>query len=199
MRPLHALLPAVVALAFASAPASADSPIRLFDHPKGDLSAFTELQSTSGCIDRDTLLFPVVHYDGTKEADIEVTEYDHCADQVLSDHVSISGQPDLSITDDLTSASLQETIPTFDALDPAFPQIGTLTVDLVWQAGGPLYTDTILYDNGHSGAVTLVNHDHELCRDATLAGTLGGETVGNVVRARLCRQIGGSLFLFIEK
>ena len=90
-------------------------------------------------------------------------------------------------------------MPVFDALDPDFPQIGTLTVDVTWQAAGPLYRDNILYDNGHSDGVTLVNHDHELCRDAGLSGTVAGESAADVVQSRICRQIGGSLFLFIEK
>ena len=198
MRPLHAALATVLTLAIA-APAAAAPPTRFFGHPKGDRSAITELQSTSGCVDHHTFVWPVQHTDGFTQADFEITDYDHCTDQILSDQVGISDQPDLTIASDLSSASLHETVPVFDGLDESFPQIGTMTVDLAWVASGPAYRDNVLYNQGRLGMATLVNHDHELCRDAEVSGTIGGASLDPVLQTRICQQIAGSLFLYIEK
>ena len=46
--------------------------------------------------------------------------------------------------------------------------------------------------------MTVINHDHEMCRDASVSGTVGGAGGYGVVDSRLCRQVAGSLFLFIE-
>lgn len=193
------LICALAALALAPSTASA-APL-FFSHPKGDLSAPTELHATSGCIDRDAFVWPMLHLDGTRSAVVEITRYDHCADQVLLDHVGFSDAltpAQLSIASDLSSASLSATIPANDALAGGFPATDPIAVDLSWAGSGRQHSDNILYENGHADGVTLINHDHEMCRDAAVSGTVDGAGGYTAVDSRVCRQIGGSLFLFIE-
>jgi hypothetical protein len=193
------LICALAALALVPSTASA-APLFL-DHPKGDLSAPTELHATAGCIDRDAFVWPMLHLDGTRSVVIEITRYDHCADEVLLDHVGFSDAltpAQLSIASDLSSASLSATIPANDVLDDSFPATDPIAVDLSWTASGRQYSDNVLYENGHADGITLINHDHETCRDASVSGTVDGAGDYAVVDSRVCRQIGGSLFLYIE-
>jgi hypothetical protein len=189
------LISALAALALV--PSTAAAAPTFFDHPKGGLSAPTNLHTGAGCIDQDTFVWPLQNPDGARAVFAEVTEYDHCADQVLLDHVGridALTPAELSIASDLTSASLTATIPMNDALDEAFPPADPLTLDLSWTGGGRQHRSNLLYENGHHDGITVINHDHEACRDATVAGA----PTGTVADARLCRQLGGSLFLFIE-
>jgi hypothetical protein len=191
--------------ALALVPSTAAAAPTLFDHPKGSLSTPTNLHTSAGCVDRDTFVWPMQNPDGTRSVLAEVTEYDHCGDQVLLDHVGFTDtltRAELAIASDLTSASLVATIPMNDALDEAFPPTDPLAVDLSWTGIGRQDRTNVLYENGHHDGLTVINHDHETCRDATVSGTVSdGSTdyaAGAVVDSRLCRQIGGSLFLFIE-
>jgi hypothetical protein len=189
------LIPALAALALF--PSTAAAAPTFFAHPKGDLGVPTTLHSSAGCVDHDTFLWPMQHTDGTRGAFAEVTDYDHCADALLLDHVGSADSltaAELSIATDLSSASLSATIPMNDALADGFPATDSLTVDLSWAGTGRQDRDNVLYENGHSEGVTLINHDHEACRDATVSGA----PAGTVADARICRQIAGSLFLFIE-
>lgn len=206
MRPLHLLLPMAAALALLPATAQAAPPTRFFDHPKGTLRAPTDLVSTSGCVDQDLFVFPFQDPQGTRDVFAEITRYDHCADHVLLDHFGDSEAltpNELSIASDLSSASLSVTIPMYDGLDPNLPATDPLTVDLSWTASGGPHKENILYGNGHGDGITLVNHDHENCRDATVSGTASDASAdyvtGTTAESQLCEQIAGSLFLFIER
>jgi hypothetical protein len=207
MRPLHHLLvPTVAALALLSSSAAADAPTRFFGHPKGGLHAPTDLRASAGCVDQDLFLFPIQNPDGTRAVFAEITRYDHCADQVVLDHFGDSEtltSNELSVASDLSSASLTATIPMYDGLDPSFPATDPLTLDLSWIASTGPYNENIVYANGHRDGITLVNHDHETCRDATVSGTAGDGVndyaAGATAESQICRQIAGSLFLFIER
>ena len=85
-----------------------------------------------------------------------------------------------------------------DALDPAFGATDPLAIDLTWTGSGRIRRENIRYVNGHTDGVTVVNHDHEACRDASVSGSVDGAADFAAIDTRLCRQIGGSLFLFIE-
>jgi hypothetical protein len=206
MRPLHLLLPTVAALALLPSTGLAAPPTRLFDHPKGGLSVPTDLTVTAGCVDQDLFVLPLQNPDGTRAVFAEVTRYDHCADEVVLDHFGDSQtltSSDLSVAGDLGSASLTATIPMRDGLDPTFPATDPLTVDLSWTASSAPYNENIVYDNGHGEGITLINHNHETCRDATVTGTAGDGVsdyaAGATAESQICEQIAGSLFLFIEK
>lgn len=193
------VIPALVA--FALLPSTAAAAPTFFDHPKGGLSAPTHLHATSGCVDRDAFIWPMQNPDGTRVAFAEISRYDHCADQVLLDHVGMSDSltpSELSIAGDLTSASFAATIPMNDALDEAFPATDPVTVDLRWTGSGRQHRENVLYENGHTDGVTVINHNHQTCRDASVSGTIDGTFDYTGVDALLCRQIAGSLFLFIE-
>jgi hypothetical protein len=204
---LHALVPLAGALlALLPATAFSAAPTRFFDHPKGGLRAPTDLRSTTGCIDQDLFVLPFQDPDGSRAVFTEVTRYDHCAGQVVLDHFGDSEaltQNELSIASDLSSASLSVTVPMYDALDPNLPATDPLTLDLSWTASSGPYTENILYGNGHREGITLVNHDHENCRDATVSGTASDGSAdyaaGTTAEAQICEQIAGSLFLFIER
>jgi hypothetical protein len=203
----HALVPLAGALlALLPATALSAAPTRFFDHPKGALRAPTDLRSTAGCIDQDLFVFPVQDPDGTRAVFAEITRYDHCADQLVLDHFGDSQAltpNELSIASDLSGASLSATVPMYDALAPSFPATDALTVDLSWTASSGPYRENILYGNGHREGITLVNHDHERCRDATASGTASDGSAdyaaGATAEAQICEQIAGSLFLFIER
>jgi len=196
-----AALAAALAL---SSPASA-SVERSFDHPKGGLSAPTDLHSTSGCLDKDAFIWPFDNPDGTSAMFVEVSLFDTCAGQPLVDHFGFTDLAPAAFTIDgkLTSASLTVTVPMQDGLSDRFPATDPLSIDLAWTGTGRQYNDQIRYAGGHSEGVTVVNHDHETCRDAALSGTVTDASTdwaqGTAADARLCQQIGGSLFLFIEK
>jgi hypothetical protein len=183
--------------ALALVPSTAVAAPTFFDHPKGALNVPTTLHSEAGCVDHDTFVWPMQDPDGSRVVVAEVTDYDHCAGQLLLDRVGFSDTltaAQLSIASDLTSASLTATIPMNDALDETFPPADPLSVDLAWTGAGDLHPSNILYENGHRDGITVINHDHETCRDATVSGTPSA----TVADAQLCRQIAGSLFLFIE-
>jgi hypothetical protein len=204
---LHALVPLAGALlALLPATAFSAAPTRFFDHPKGTLRATADLRSTTGCIDQDLFVFPFVDPDGARAVFTEITRYDHCADQVVLDHFGDSeglASNQLSIASDLSSASLSVTVPMYDGLDPNLPATDPLTLDLSWTASSAQYKENILYGNGHREGVTLVNHDHENCRDAGVSGTASDGSAdyaaGTTAEAQICEQIAGSLFLFIER
>jgi hypothetical protein len=204
MRPTHALTALATTAVLAIIPATAGAAPVFFDHPKGGLSAPTDIHSTVGCIDRDAFVWPMQNPDGARSVFVEVSQYDHCADQVLLDHVGSSNAltaGELAMTRDLTTASLTATIPMGDALVDGLPATDPVTVDLSWTGSGRLHRELVRYESSHSDGVTVVNHDHEACRDATVSGTLASASIDYAdggADARLCRQIGGSLFLFIE-
>ena len=199
---LATALTAAAALACA-APAAAVE--RFFDHPKGGLSAPTDLHSTSGCLDKDAFVWPFDNPDGTSTMFVEVSLFDTCADEPVQDHwgfVDLAAD-DFQINAKLTSASLTVTVPMHDGLIDGSPATDPLRIDLAWTGTGRQYSDNIRYANGHTDGVTLVNHDHETCRDAAVSGTVSDAATdwaqGTNRDARLCQQIGGSLFLSIDK
>jgi hypothetical protein len=204
---LHALVPLAGALlALLPATVFSAAPTRFFAHPKGDLRVPTDLRSTTGCVDQDLFVFPMQDPDGTRAVFAEITRYDHCVDQLVFDHFGDSQaltSNELSIASDLSSASLSVTIPMYDALDQSFPATDPLTVDLSWIGSSGPYKENILYGNGHRQGITLVNHDHESCRDATVSGTASDGSAdyaaGATAEAQICEQLAGSLFLFIER
>ena len=206
------VIPALVALALVPSPAAAAP--TFFAHPKGGLSAPTELRATSGCIDRGAFMWPMQNPDGTRAVFAEITQYDHCAVLIAEDITSrflnvvslfngtipliaIQMQA-LKIGDSVTLIFTTVMDELNDALDASFPATDPLTLDLSWTGSGRQYSDNVLYENGHSDGVTVINHDHEMCRDASVSGTVDGAGGYDVVDSRLCRQVAGSLFLFIE-
>jgi hypothetical protein len=199
---LATALTAAAALALSS-PAGAVE--RSFDHPKGGLSAPTDLHSTAGCLEKDVFVWPFDNPDGTSAMFVEVSLFDTCANEPVVDHWGFTdlATDDFRIDSQLKSAWLGVVVPMHDGLVDGSPATDPLTLDLAWTGVGRLYRDQIRYANGHADGVTVVNHDHETCRDATVSGTVTNATTdwaqGTASDARLCQQVGGSMFLFIEK
>ena len=194
---------AAVALSLACATPASASVERFFDHPKGMLSVPTELHSSSGCVQRAVTVFPFVNPDGGRSVWTEVDAYDSCADQpVLARFGRADLAPDdVAIGDDLTSASLTVTVPAFDGLADGFPPTDPIEIDLRWIGSGRIHESLTRYADGQLEGATIVNHDHEACRDATVAGSVvsGGVdyAAGATADTLICRQTAGSLFLFV--
>jgi hypothetical protein len=202
------LPPAAVAVAAAlslASPAAASASVeRFFDHPKGTLVAPTEFSSIDGCTDTGGIVFPFLDPGGAGSVFVEVGVFDVCRNELLSDRFGFADLDagDLEISADLTAADLSVTVPASDGIAAGFPATDPIMIDLHWTGTGPLARSLTRYEDGQFEGATVVNHDHETCRDATVAGTVvSGETdymAAASADTRICVQTAGSLFLFVD-
>jgi hypothetical protein len=204
LHPPPAAIAAVTALSLAL-PAGASATVdRDFFHPKGTIAAPTEFSSVSGCLDTGGFIFPFQDPGGAGSVFVEVGVFDVCADQLVSDRFGFTDLTpgDLTMAPDLTAAELTTTVPAFDGVAAGAPPTDPIVIDARWVGSGTIRRSLTRYQDGQFDGATIVNHDHEACRDAAAEGsvTSGGTDYmsGATADAQLCLQTAGSLFLHIE-
>ena len=202
---------AMLALCVLASPASASGVFKGVPNGpiSGTLNAPTDIMSPVGCGSRDVTILPADSPDGSSFLVAFVTVSD-CSGNVVSFHgngVELAPST-FQIDADRTAASLHLSRPLYDLLssnDPP-PQVSTLDINLQLTGVGKLLPpEMIRYQLGKTdeGDGIIVNLNHVGCRNATLAGTVsedGGATnylTGATVHTQLCKQLPGSLFVFV--